>query len=94
MDHRGRIRRIEQAVAAEREARRGEGADLGSEDWRARCEAFHVLSLSPSDREAYLTQVRLARPGPAALRLMDASAALERELFTAESQDAFEDLFA
>jgi hypothetical protein len=94
MDHRGRMRRIELTVAAERERRIGEGADLCGEDWRRRCEAFHVLSLSPAEREAYLTKVRLARPASAALRLMDDSVALEREIFATETEDAFEDLFA
>ena len=77
-----------------RGARRSEGADLAGEDWRHRCEAFHVLSLSADARERHLREVSRMRNPLAALRLMDDSAALERELFTDETQDAFEDLFA
>ena len=94
MDHRERTRIIEARVAAEREARRSEGADLAGEAWRHRCEALHVLSLSADARERHLREVGRMRNPLAALRLMDDSAALERELFTDETQDAFEDLFA
>jgi len=94
MDQRGRLRRIELRVEEEREARCGAAADLFSEAWRRRCEAFYVLGLSPADRDEYLFQVRLARRAEAALRLMDDSLALERELFTPVTQDSFESLFA
>lgn len=94
MDHRERTRIVEARVAAEREARRSAGADLAGEDWRHRCETFHVLGLSADARERHLREVGRMRSTLAAVRLMDDTAALERELFTDETQDAFEDLFA
>lgn len=94
MDPQGRQRIVKARVDAEREMRRAEGADLATEDWRHRCEALHVLSLSSDARSNYLAQVAHRRNPLAAVRLSDDALALERELFTTETEDAFADLFA